>query len=346
MLKGDVFAEQLFENQIFALFINTFLNGNNGVASNYKNKMAITYSGGNLTIDSGAVCIQGRFLEEATTSTINVGETNKFHKLIIEVDLDKTNTAQSFQQAYYKILSSTSNYPSVTQNNIIKNVSGIYQYELARFKTDGSGNVTDFQDKREFLDIESIYDAIETSTTALLNSIEDSADDLIADLRTELQQARDNSLYVLKGDAVYVDNTGRIQIDGNPDGVLNRATFAGTCYAVEDQTYGNLVIFTIPLPKNVLSTRTSSNTNFTINSLVGGIRAGNGDKILAKRTDLTESGNPSVLYNEVAIRDNYLILSVSFRDKRPSGDADAVDLVHEMPYFLYVNSIDISFRPI
>ena len=141
MLKGDVFAEQLFENQIFALFINTFLNGNNGVASGYKNDMALTYSGSNITIDSGAICIQGRFLEEATSTTLAVSETNKYHKLVIELDLDKTNTAQSFEQGYYKILTASGSYPSVTQTNIVKNVSGIYQYELARFQTNGSGKI-------------------------------------------------------------------------------------------------------------------------------------------------------------------------------------------------------------
>ena len=64
MLKGEVFANQLFENQIFALFMNTFLDGANGVCNGYKNSMAVTYLGSDLTIDSGAICIQGRFLEE------------------------------------------------------------------------------------------------------------------------------------------------------------------------------------------------------------------------------------------------------------------------------------------
>lgn len=205
MLKGDVFVEQLFENQIFALFIDTFLNQNCGVASNYKNSMTVSYSGGNITVNSGAVCIRGRFLEESTSTTIAVGETNKFHSLVIEIDLDKTNTASSFEQGYYKILSAPYSYPSLTQTDIVKNVSGVYQYELARFKTNASGNITDFVDKRTFLDMESIYDAIEASTTALLNSIESDADSLIAQLRGELQQARDNSLYALKSDLYFRD---------------------------------------------------------------------------------------------------------------------------------------------
>lgn len=198
MLKGDVFAEQLFENQIFALFINTFLDGNNGVASDYKNAMAITSSGGNISIASGAVCIQGRFLEEATSTTLAVGQTSKYHKLVIEIDLDKTNTAESFEQGYYKILTGNSSYPSVTQTDIVKNVSGIYQYELARFQTDSSGNVTNLQDKREFLDFDSIYTAIESATTTLLNTIEGNADTLISTLQAEIAGVEDTSEFIMK----------------------------------------------------------------------------------------------------------------------------------------------------
>ena len=45
MLKGHVFSKQIFGNPIFALFINTFLNGRDGVSNNYKNGMQVTYSG-------------------------------------------------------------------------------------------------------------------------------------------------------------------------------------------------------------------------------------------------------------------------------------------------------------
>lgn len=39
MLKGHVFKKQRFGNEIFALFIDTFLNGKNGISNNYKNSM-------------------------------------------------------------------------------------------------------------------------------------------------------------------------------------------------------------------------------------------------------------------------------------------------------------------
>lgn len=200
MLKGHVFSKQLFENPIFAVFINTFLNGADGVSNNYKNGMAVTYSGSTVTIDSGVVCIQGRFLEEDTYSTISAGTNTAYCKLVIEIDLDKQNTESEFTQGSYKIITSTSGYPNLTQTNIVKNVAGIYQYELARFRTGASG-ITDFQDMRTFLDFTSIYAQITQEYQAVL-----------AQLEAELASVEDGSAYLLKtggtasGDFTFTGN--------------------------------------------------------------------------------------------------------------------------------------------
>lgn len=160
MLKGHVFAGQIFEHPIFALFINTFLHGHNGVSNNYKNNMAVTASGNSVTIDSGAICIQGRFLEEDTSTTISAGSDSSYCKLVVEINLDASNTENEFNQASYKIIKGANSYPNLTQNDIVKNNAGIYQYELARFKNNING-ITNFQDMREFLDFDSIYDEIQ-----------------------------------------------------------------------------------------------------------------------------------------------------------------------------------------
>lgn len=172
MLKGHVFYKQIFGNPIFALFINTFLNGRNGVSDNYKNGMSLSYSGSTVTVNSGAVCIQGRFLEEDTSTPVSAGTDTAYCKLVIEIDLDKENTETEFNQASYKVVKSTSNYPSLTQTNIVKNNSGVYQYELARFRT-GTAGITNFEDKRTFLDFDSIYDAMETEYEAVLQDLKD-----------------------------------------------------------------------------------------------------------------------------------------------------------------------------
>lgn len=167
MLKGHVFSEQYFKSEIFALFIDTFLNGMCGVSNNYKNGMQISTNGSTVTVQSGVVCIRGRFVEEDTSTSIDAGTANNYCKLVIEIDLDKENTSSSnFLQAAYKIVTSTSNYPNLTQTNIVKNNAGVYQYELARFKTSTNG-ITDFQDMRTFLDFESLYTLIENKLAEL-----------------------------------------------------------------------------------------------------------------------------------------------------------------------------------
>lgn len=186
MLKGHVFKEQIFGNQIFALFINTFLNGQNGVSKNYKNGMQVTYTQNNITIQNGTACVQGRFLEEDSSTSILVGTETAYCKLVIEIDLDKQNTEQKLLQATYKIVKGNNGYPELTQTDIVNTNRGIYQFELARFKTSSAG-ISDFEDKRTFLDFQSIYKAIREEFRGVLGQLEN-----------ELAQVKDGSAYVLK----------------------------------------------------------------------------------------------------------------------------------------------------
>ena len=202
MLKGHVFSKQIFGNPIFALFINTFLNGKDGVSNNYKNGMQVTYSGSNVTVASGAVCIQGRFLEEDTGSTISAGTDTAYCKLVIEVNLDLQNTESQFNQGVYKVVKSASSYPNLTQTNIVKNNAGIYQYELARFRTNASG-ITEFQDERTFLDFNSIYDEMESEYGAVLQQLKD-----------ELESIEDQSNVLLKTGGTV---SGEIEIGSGGD---------------------------------------------------------------------------------------------------------------------------------
>ena len=202
MLKGHVFSKQIFGNPIFALFINTFLNGKDGVSNNYKNGMQVTYSGSNVTVASGAICIQGRFLEEDTGSTISAGTDTAYCKLVIEVNLDLQNTESKFNQASYKVVKSASGYPNLTQTNIVKNNAGIYQYELARFRTNASG-ITDFQDERTFLDFDTIYDEMEAEYGAVLQQLKD-----------ELDKIKDQSDVLLKTGGTV---SGKIEMGSGGD---------------------------------------------------------------------------------------------------------------------------------
>lgn len=148
MLKGHVFREQIFASEVFAFFVNTFLDGKCGIGD-FGNKMAVTYSGNNITIQDGLVCIKGRFVEEDSSKTINVGTEAAFCRLVIEIDLSKENTEETLNQVAYKIIKATNDYPVLTQTDIVKNNKGIYQYELVSFKITSNG-IIDFEDKRTY----------------------------------------------------------------------------------------------------------------------------------------------------------------------------------------------------
>lgn len=186
MLKGHVFKKQRFGNEVFALFIDTFLNQRCGIAQNYKNKMGVTASGEILTISSGCVCIRGRFIEEDTSTSLSVGTDTSYCRLVIEIDLSKENTDNELLQVNYKILKGSNNYPTLTQTDIVANNNGVYQYELAQFRTTSAG-ITDLVDKRTYLDFTGIYAEIQTEYREVLRQLQE-----------ELANVEDGSAYVLK----------------------------------------------------------------------------------------------------------------------------------------------------
>ena len=186
MLKGHVFKKQRFGNEVFALFIDTFLNQRCGIAQNYKNKMEVTASGEILTILSGCVCVRGRFIEEDTSTSLTAGTDTAYCRLVIEIDLSKENTDNELLQVNYKILKGSNNYPTLTQTDIVANNNGVYQYELAQFRTTSAG-ITDLVDKRTYLDFTGIYAEIQTEYREVLRQLQE-----------ELANVEDGSAYVLK----------------------------------------------------------------------------------------------------------------------------------------------------
>lgn len=188
MLKGYIFKEQTFNNEVCALIFNEYLNDSDGIFGNYKNAMAVTKSGSNVTIANGVGIIRGRAVGEDSSTTLDAGTTEMYCKLVIELDLDKVNTSSSFLQASYKIIKSASAYPALTQDNIIGTNSGIYQYELARFRT-GTNGITDFQDMRTYIDIPTMYEQIVEMVQNAIDSIEDGS---AFALRTDLEALETN----------------------------------------------------------------------------------------------------------------------------------------------------------
>ena len=158
MLKGHTFNLQTFTSEAFALFIDKFLNGTCGVAKGCE----LSNTNNSATIGEGYFVIRGRFLQIISNETISNISTNGFYSLICEIDLSKTNTAEQLNQAEIKTIYDSSAYPTLTQQDITGSGTK-YQYEFARFKVE-NGNITNFTDKRTFVDISSIYNYIQNES--------------------------------------------------------------------------------------------------------------------------------------------------------------------------------------
>ena len=161
MLKGHVFNLQTFTSEAFALFIDKFLNGRCGVAKGCSLSNTTTSA----TIGEGYFVVRGRFLQIISGETISNITANGYYSLVCEIDLSKTNTADQLNQATIKVISGTSAYPILTQQDIT-GTGTVYQYEFARFRVE-NGSITNFVDRRTYLDFEILYDLVESELRKL-----------------------------------------------------------------------------------------------------------------------------------------------------------------------------------
>ena len=192
MLNGQVFKNQLFENQIFALFINSLYNGKCGILNGYLNSMNISNTSSTITISSGACCIKGRFLEEDTETTIDVSPDTAYNILVIEIDLDKENTEEEFRQAYYKVVRGLHEYPILTQEHIENTNSGVYQFELARFRTNLNG-IYDMQVTSSGLDYDSIYQMVQDTIDSIVDGSAFATRHAFEEFQEEVQTQLENA---------------------------------------------------------------------------------------------------------------------------------------------------------
>ena len=183
MLKGHTFNLQTFTSEAFALFIDKFLNGRSGVAKG----CTLSNTNNSVTIADGYFVVRGRFLQVISGVTVSGISTNGYYSLVCEIDLSKTNTTDQLNQAEIKTIYNSSTYPTLTQQDITGDGT-IYQYEFARFRVE-NGTITNFVDRRTFVDFTSIYDVIEEETQGIIEEIRQALDDVL-----------DESIYVLKQD--------------------------------------------------------------------------------------------------------------------------------------------------
>lgn len=184
MIKGFRFTNQLANAKVDARIHQEFLNKNDGIFYG----MNISKTNNSITISEGLCEIAGRPVAVIDSETVNVGTENLYCLLILEIDLSKDSTKDVFNQASFKLLTSSTSYPTVTQQDINKysGTESLYQLEFARFRS-GSNGISEFKDTRKFLSFSGIYAQIKADCDAIINQI-----------KQELKNVEDGSAYLLK----------------------------------------------------------------------------------------------------------------------------------------------------
>lgn len=152
MLKGITFDKQLCTSINFAEQVNYVFKNAIGIMDGCVTTNTTNY----VNVADGNFMVYGRHLQVAGGVSIQVPTVtnNTYTIFVCEIDLSKSNTTIEFNQGYFKFVTSTSGYPSLTQQNLNeKPIDGIYQIEFARFLNTSSG-ITNFIDTHQKLSLE------------------------------------------------------------------------------------------------------------------------------------------------------------------------------------------------
>ncbi len=139
-VRGITFSKQTVSSNDDSHIYKLLLNGREGTTKGCK----MTYSKDDIYISDGYFFISNRLAEVPSMETIStpiVTTGTNYCRLVFEIDLSKTNTNSSFEQGYFKILSSATVYPDIIQEDL-ENGGNVYQLPFAKFtKTvDGIGS--------------------------------------------------------------------------------------------------------------------------------------------------------------------------------------------------------------
>ena len=201
MIKGFRFTNQLANAEVDARIHQEFLNKNDGIFYG----MELSYTNSSVTITEGLCEIAGRPIAIIGSETVGVSTENLYCLLVLEIDLSKESSKDTFNQVSFKLLTSSISYPTVTQQDINKysGTDTIYQLEFARFKS-GSTGISDFKDTRQFLNFTGIYEQIKADCKNIINQI-----------KQELASVEDGSAYVLRNNIVVLNGITNIHVDAD-----------------------------------------------------------------------------------------------------------------------------------
>lgn len=136
-IRGITFSKQSVSSNDDAHLNRVFLGGGDGVTRGCK----MTHGTDNIFVSEGYFLIAGRLVEIPSSETIStaiISSGTSYCRLVFEIDLSKQNTNTEFLQGAFKILTSSTGYPTITQE-YLEDGGNVYQLSFAKFTKSVSG---------------------------------------------------------------------------------------------------------------------------------------------------------------------------------------------------------------
>lgn len=137
MIRGVTFSKQSVSSNDDSHVYKVLLDGRKGKTRGCK----MTFGVDDIYISDGYFFAANRLIEISSTETITtpvVSTGTTYCRLVFEIDMTKTNTASEFNQGYFKVISSTTAYPEITQEDFEEG-GNVYQLPFAKFTKTVSG---------------------------------------------------------------------------------------------------------------------------------------------------------------------------------------------------------------
>lgn len=162
----------------------------------------MTFGKDDVYIEEGYFFAANRLIQIPSTETIStpvITTGTTYCRLVFEVDMRKINTNLEFNQGYFKIITSNSNYPEIVQEDLL-NGGNVYQLPFAKFVKTVNG-IANFAS-----DLETVGFAVESKTIYVdYRGSDENADGSTTHPFKTIQAAINNIPKILAGHTITID---------------------------------------------------------------------------------------------------------------------------------------------
>lgn len=130
-IRGITFSKQSVSSNDDSHMHKMIFNGRQGKTKGCK----MTFGTDDIYISEGYFLAANRLIEISSSETVStpvVSSGTLYCRLVFEINLSKTNTSSAFNQGYFKIVSSSTDYPELTQEDL-EDFGNVYQLPFAKF---------------------------------------------------------------------------------------------------------------------------------------------------------------------------------------------------------------------